>query len=337
MMNRISVLGAGGFGIALAKMTNENGNDVTLWSAFEQEINHLKEKSENEKLLPGVILPTSVKLTTDLNKVKGSDVLILAVPSQAVRSVSGTLKKYLCGNEIIVNVAKGLEHSSLMTLSQVLTDVLENQDHVALSGPSHAEEVARGIPTTVVVASKNMENAEKIQDLLANPNFRIYSNDDVTGVEIGGSLKNVIALASGICDGLGLGDNTKAALMTRGISEIARLGRSLGARIETFAGLSGIGDLIVTCTSMHSRNRRAGILIGQGMKAKEAIQKIGMTVEGYITAHSAYQLAIRQKIEMPIIEQVYNVMYNDIPANEAITALMGRPQRHESERFWIGS
>ena len=234
----------------------------------------------------------------------------------------------------MVNVAKGLEDGSYKRLSQVLEEELPQQRIVALSGPSHAEEVGRGAPTTVTVASRERAAAEEVQDLLMNPTLRLYVSDDVIGVELGGALKNVIALAAGIADGLQLGDNAKAALMTRGITEIARLGVAMGARTETFAGLAGIGDLIVTCTSMHSRNRRAGILIGQGENAQEAVRQVG-TVEGYPCAKTAYELSRKLQVEMPIVEQAYGVLYQRKDPSQALRDLMSRPKRHESEVIWL--
>ncbi len=333
----IAVLGAGGFGIALSVMAAKYGHSVTLWSAFEQEVALLQTERENKKLLPGVVLPQEVSLTTDVHCVLGKELVLLAVPSSVVHQVAERFKEIIPPQAVVVNVAKGLEEASLKRLSQVLGEFLPNNRIVVLSGPSHAEEVARGVPTTVVAASSDRAAAEFVQDALMNATLRIYVNDDVVGVELGGALKNIIALAAGIADGLGLGDNTKAALMTRGITEMARLGVLLGGKTETFAGLSGIGDLIVTCTSMHSRNRRAGILIGQGLSAKEAIEQVGMTVEGYRSAKCAYLLAQQVGIEMPIVNEVYRVLYEGKNAKEALSDLMGRSKKHESEEIWLYS
>lgn len=332
---KIAVLGAGGFGIALAVMTAKQGYDVTLWSTFEAEVAHLKQKRENERLLPGVHLPESVALTTDVGCVKGCELVIFAVPSGALPQVAKQFAGTIEPETVVVNVGKGLEETSLKRLSEILKETLPDNRVVVLSGPSHAEEVARGVPTTVVAASTDHAAAEFVQDALMNPSLRIYVNDDVVGVELGGALKNIIALAAGIIDGLGLGDNSKAALMTRGITEMARLGVRLGARTETFAGLSGIGDLIVTCTSMHSRNRRAGILIGQGKPAEEAIREVGMTVEGYRSALCAYRLAQSVGVEMPIVNEVYRVLYEGKSAKDALVDLMGRPKKHEGEEIWL--
>ncbi len=332
---KIAVLGAGGFGIALAVMSEKYGHNVTLWSAFENEIELLTQKRANERLLPGIRLPDTVALTTDIGCAKGCELVIFAVPSGALPEVAERFAGCIDPQTVVVNVGKGLEETTLQCLSEILKHKLPHNQVVVLSGPSHAEEVARGVPTTVVAASTDHKAAEFVQDALMNPSLRIYVNDDVVGVELGGALKNIIALAAGIIDGLGLGDNSKAALMTRGITEMARLGVRLGARTETFAGLSGIGDLIVTCTSMHSRNRRAGILIGQGKTAEEAISEVGMTVEGYRSALCAYRLAQNVGVEMPIVNEVYRVLYEGKGAKAALADLMGRPKKHEGEEIWL--
>ncbi len=334
-MAKIVVLGSGGWGTALAVTAFRNGHEVWLWSKFPQEIEEIKKHGENKKLLPGVAIPESICLTSDLSCINAADLIVMAVPSFAVRQTAGLLKPFLTAGITVVNVSKGLEEGSLKRLSAVIQEELPEAKVAVLSGPSHAEEVSRGIPTTVVAAAAEMPVAEYVQELFASGTFRIYTNSDIAGVELGGALKNVIALCAGVCDGLGLGDNTKAALMTRGITEIARLGEALGARAETFGGLSGIGDLIVTCTSMHSRNRRAGILIGQGKTAAQAIQEIGMTVEGYHAAKTAKELADKTGVEMPIVEQCYAVLYQDLSAKQAISNLMGRPYKHEMEQIWI--
>lgn len=308
---------------------------VTLWSLFPQELEEIRRDGEQKKLLPGVSVPERMVLTSDISCLADCELCIMAVPSFAVRQTARRAAPYLRANTIVVNVAKGLEDGSYKRLSQVLEEELPQQKIVAMSGPSHAEEVGRGAPTTpITVASRERTAAEEVQDLLMNPTLRLYVNDDVTGVELGGALKNVIALAAGIADGLQLGDNAKAALMTRGITEIARLGVAMGAKTETFAGLSGIGDLIVTCTSMHSRNRRAGILIGQGKNAEEAVQAVG-TVEGYPCTKTAYELSRKLRVEMPIVEQAYAVLYEEKPPAKALQDLMTRPKRHESEVVWL--
>ncbi len=333
-MASISILGAGGFGISLAVMAQNEGHDVTLWTKFENEASLLREKRTNERLLPSVVIPDGVKITSDISETKDADLVIMAVPSFAVRETATRLKGIVPESTVVANVGKGLEDGSLKRLSQVIAEEIPNPI-VVISGPSHAEEVSRGVPTTVVAASANRKSAELVQDILMNSTLRIYTNDDIVGVELGGALKNVIALCAGIADGLGLGDNSKAALMTRGITEIARLGVAMGAKTETFAGLSGIGDLIVTCTSMHSRNRRAGILIGQGVSAQDAVKQIGMTVEGYMCAKSAYELAKRARVDMPIIEEAYNVLYCGKDPKDGLRDLMDRPKRHESEVIWL--
>ena len=332
-MARIAILGCG-FGAALAVTADACGHQVTLWSLFPQELEEIRRDKEQRRLLPGVRVPDRIVLTSDISCLASCDLCIMAVPSFAVRQTAQRAAPYLREDTVVVNVAKGLEDGSYKRLSQVLEEELPGRRVVVMSGPSHAEEVGRGAPTTITVASREREAAEEVQDLLMNPALRLYVNDDVTGVELGGALKNVIALAAGIADGLQLGDNAKAALMTRGITEIARLGVAMGAKTETFAGLSGIGDLIVTCTSMHSRNRRAGILIGQGKSAEEAVREVG-TVEGYPCAKTAYELGQKLRVEMPIVEQAYGVLYQKKPPAQALRDLMTRPKRHESEVIWL--
>ncbi|MBQ8732711.1 MAG: NAD(P)-dependent glycerol-3-phosphate dehydrogenase [Oscillospiraceae bacterium] len=330
---RAAVLGCG-FGTSLSIMLDKEGCDVTLWSPFEEEIAQIRRDGEHRKLLPGVPVPNSIALTTDLSAAAGRELIVLAVPAGVVCQTVRKLSPYLKGNEILVNVAKGLTSDGSERLSTAIRRETDNPV-VVLSGPSHAEEVGRGIPTTVVVSSEDMNAAEKVQQMMMNRRFRIYLNDDLIGVELGGALKNVIALSAGISDGLKLGDNTKAALMTRGITEIARLGIGMGARGETFAGLTGIGDLIVTCTSMHSRNRRAGILIGEGVPAEEAVARVG-TVEGYGAALAAHQLAGKVGIEMPITDEIYKVLYQGKNPEQTLYDLMTRPSRHETEDIWMG-
>ena len=332
-MAKVTVLGSGGFGVALSLLSERLGHQVTLWSAFEEEIALLKKDREHKKLLPGIAIPPSIVLTADMDCLKEAQLVIFAVPSFVVRKVAAQAKPYLNGQALVVNVAKGLEEGSLLRLSQVLEEELPNTV-VALSGPSHAEEVGRQIPTTVGVSSRDIRAAEQVQEMLMDKSFRIYTNSDLVGVEMGATVKNAIALAAGICDGMGLGDNTKAALITRGISEMARLGLKMGGRSETFAGLSGIGDLIVTCNSMHSRNRRAGILIGQGISAAEAVKQVG-TVEGYFATKLVYELAQANQVNMPIISECYQVCYHDKPPRQAIADLMSRPRTHEMEHNWL--
>lgn len=333
-MANIVVLGAGGFGISLAIMAHNSGHKVSLWSHSEDSAKYLLENREHKKLLKGIKIPIGISITTDISVVKDADIAIIATPSHAVRETAKKISQYLKEDAVVACVSKGLEKGSLKLLSDVLEEELKNSS-VMISGPSHAEEVAIGEPTTVVAASKTRKAAEYVQDILMNPKFRIYVNDDVVGVELGAALKNVIALAAGCADGLGHGDNVKAALLTRGIIEIARLGVAMGGQSETFGGLSGVGDLIVTCTSMHSRNRRTGILIGKGKTPQEAIAEVGMTVEGFSTAKSAYELSKKMKVEMPIIQQVYEVLYLGKSPIDAVTELMERPKRHESEVIWL--
>ncbi|ERJ00053.1 MULTISPECIES: NAD(P)H-dependent glycerol-3-phosphate dehydrogenase [Eubacteriales] len=335
-MAKIVILGAGGFGISLAVMARSYGNEVTLWSPFQEEVDLLTYERENKKLLPGVVLEPDVGVSTDIAVAEGAQLLLFAVPSQAVRSTAQKVAPHVPEGAVLANVAKGLENGTQLRLTQVIESEIGGHQVVALSGPSHAEEVARGVPTTIVAACKVRANAEYVQTVLMNPNLRIYLNDDVVGVELGGALKNVIALAAGISDGLKLGDNAKAALMTRGLSEIARLGVAMGGRSETFAGLTGVGDLIVTCTSMHSRNRRCGLLIGQGMAATDALKQIGMTVEGYTATLVARELSLQAGVEMPIVEQMFQVLYNGLDCRQGIKNLMSRPRKHESEQVWFG-
>lgn len=329
-MTRISILGSGGWGTALAVMCSGLGHRVSVWSPFEDEINNLRTARENP-LLKGIAIPKDILFTTDISVASDADIVILAVPSFAVRSTSVKIADIISPKSIIVNVAKGLDEETLRGLSDIIEEVLPNNSVVTLSGPSHAEEVARGIPTSVVIASKNHSAAQFVQDALMHSALRIYTNDDIIGVELGGALKNVIALATGICDGLGLGDNTKAALITRGIAEMSRLGKAMGAKAETFMGLSGIGDLVVTCTSMHSRNRRFGILIGKGADIETAQKEIGMTVEGYHATKLAYRLAREKGVEMPITNQCYRILYEGFSPKESIELLMQRPKISENE------
>ena len=329
---KVSVLGSGGWGTALALVLLENGHDVTLWSYTEEESRVLRENRENP-MLKGVELPPELKLTSDMACVKDCPVVVLATPSFAVRTTARQVKDLVAEGTILVTVSKGIEKDTSLVLSQVIEqEVGDKCPVVVLSGPSHAEEVGRKVPTAVVVASADRRCAELVQDLFMNNRFRIYTTPDVLGVEIGAALKNVIALCAGCCDGMGCGDNTKAALMTRGLTEIARLGVAMGCRQETFAGLAGVGDLIVTCTSMHSRNRRAGILIGQGLSAQGAMAQLGgAVVEGYYAAASAKELADKAGVEMPITTGAYAVLYEGKDPKSVLEELMGRQRKHESE------
>jgi glycerol-3-phosphate dehydrogenase (NAD(P)+) len=336
-MSEIMILGSGGFGTSLAVLLHKHGYDVTMWSAFQQEIDAIRQYGENKKLLPGIPVDLSINLTSDIAEAETAKLVIFAVPSHALRAVCQTARGHLRSDAVLINVGKGFEESTQKRLSVVISEEFPENDVVVLSGPSHAEEIARGVPTTIVATSKSREAAELVQDTLMNADLRVYVNDDMVGVELGGALKNIIAVCAGICDGMGLGDNSKAALMTRGIAEISRLGVAMGAKVETFAGLTGVGDLIVTCTSMHSRNRRAGIYIGQGIPADEAIQRVGMTVEGCLACKSAYALAKKYQVEMPIVQELYQVLYEGKDIKTAITDLMERPKRHETEENWVRS
>ena len=334
-MHSVMILGAGGFGIALAQMLNSTGNQVTLWEYLPTVAEQLKITRKNEKLLPGIVLPEQIQVTNDIGETKGKDVVIFAVPSAAVRQTAMSVKEYLNPKALVISVSKGIEDKTFMTMSAIVEQVCGIEDVVALSGPSHAEEVARGVPTTLVAAARIKENAEATQDIMMNPTLRVYINDDKVGVELGGALKNCIALACGAIDGMKFGDNTKAALMTRGLAEMARLGVAMGGRKETFAGLAGVGDLIVTCTSCHSRNHEAGLYMGQGLSPKEAIAKVGKTVEGYGAVESAFHLSQKMGVDMPIISHMYQVLYGDMTGKEALQQLMQRPKKSESEEVWF--
>ncbi|HJA30400.1 MAG TPA: NAD(P)H-dependent glycerol-3-phosphate dehydrogenase [Candidatus Eisenbergiella pullicola] len=335
-MAKIGMIGAGSWGTALSWLLANNGHSVVVWSALADEISMLRDYRENRSKLPGVILPDSVSFTTELKEaMEGMDLLVLAVPSPFTRSTAKQMKDLVAEGQIIVNVAKGIEEGTLMTLSQIIEQEVPQADVAVLSGPSHAEEVGKGLPTTIVAGAKTKSTAEYVQNLFMSPVFRVYTSPDVLGIELGAALKNVVALAAGIADGLGYGDNTKAALITRGITEIARLGTAMGGRFETFCGLSGIGDLIVTCASMHSRNRRAGILIGKGYTMEEAMKEVKMVVEGVYSAKAAMGLAEKYGIQLPIIEQVNEVLFNGKPAADAVRDLMLRDKKIEiSDTEW---
>ncbi len=326
-MAKITILGSGGWGMALAISAYNNRNDVTLWSPFKEEVDLLLEKRTNEKLLRGVVLPLGIKITNDLSVVQGDTLTIIATPSVAVRSVAKQLAEYK-NIGIIVNVSKGFEKESLKFLTEVISEELPGIKIVALSGPSHAEEVARGIPTSIVATSTSLVAAQAVQNIMSGECLRVYTSTDLIGVELGGALKNVIAIAAGCCDGLGLGDNTKAALITRGLSEMTRLGVCMGAKEFTFSGLTGIGDLVVTCTSRHSRNNRFGYMVGSGADIQTALKEVG-TVEGYHAAEMAYQLSQRYGLELPIINECYQLLYNGKPVNDVVKSLMNRPQKSE--------
>lgn len=329
---KISVLGAGSWGTALAVLLYENGHEVTLWSIDKHEVAMITEQREQTEKLPGVRIPEGIKVTSELeDSMKGRDILVLAVPSIYIRSTAKSMVSFVEDGQVIVNVAKGIEESTLMNMTDVIEDEMPQARVGVLSGPSHAEEVGRRIPTTVVAGAHDKETAELIQDAFMNSYFRVYTSPDMVGIELGGALKNVIALAAGIVDGLGFGDNTKAALITRGIAEITRLGTAMGGRVETFAGLSGIGDLIVTCTSTHSRNHNAGYLIGQGKTYQEAMDEVKMVVEGVYSAKAALALAKKYNVEVPITEQVNRVLFEDVSAKDAVPSLLLRNRTSETE------
>lgn len=329
-MRNIGVIGAGSWGIALANLLAGNGHNVIVWSVIEAEIEMLKQNREHLDKLPGVKLNESIKYTTKLEEaICGMDFLVLAVPSPYTRSTAKSMKCFVKAGQIIVNVGKGIEEHTLLTLSQIVETEIPDADVCVLSGPSHAEEVGRGLPTTVVVAAKEQKSAELLQDTFMNDFFRVYTSSDILGIELGAALKNVVALAAGMADGLGFGDNAKAALITRGIAEIARLGMAMGGTFETFSGLTGIGDLIVTCASMHSRNRRAGILIGRGKSCDEAMAEVKMVVEGVYSAKAAMELSKKYNVDLPIIEQVNLILFENKPAADAIKDLMNRDKKEE--------
>lgn len=330
-MAKVSVLGAGSWGTALSILLRNNGHEVLLWSALTDEVLMLREKREHASKLPGVKLPEDIDITDNLEKALDCpDVAVLAVPSPFTRSTAHRMSSLVKDGQIIVNVAKGVEETTLMTLSEIIEEEIPNANVCVLSGPSHAEEVGRELPTTCVVSSKERKTAEYLQSIFMSPVFRVYTTPDMLGVELGGSLKNVIALAAGTADGLGYGDNTKAALITRGIAEITRLGVKMGASAETFYGLSGIGDLIVTCASVHSRNRKAGYLMGQGYSMQEAMDEVKMVVEGVYSAKAAKGLAEKYNVEMPIINEVNKVLFEGKPAAEAVRDLMVRDKKVET-------
>ena len=331
-MAKITILGAGGFGVSLAIAAFQNGHTVTVWDISQQIVDAILRDGEHKTKLPGVKIPKGIGFTTDPVCMEHSDMVVFVVPSLYIRSVAQRVKPYLDENVILVNASKGLEEKTFLTMSQIIQSEYPDNAVGVITGPSHAEEVGRGVPTTVVAASKNEAAAVRIQETFSSHTLRIYINTDPVGCEIGGALKNIIALAAGICDGLHCGDNTKAALMTRGIHEITNLGVKMGGRAETFGGLSGIGDLIVTCCSMHSRNRRAGILIGEGTSPEDAVKQVG-TVEGYYCCHAAWELAQQHGVSMPITEQLYHILFDGADPQQALNNLMNRPKKHEYEEF----
>lgn len=329
---QITVLGAGSWGTALSVVLAENGHNVTLWSHRKEEAEKIQRDREQASKLPGVMLPDNIIATSDFEEaLVGNKAIVMAVPSTAVRDTAKRLNSYVKEGQIVICVAKGIEDGTFLTLTEIIEEEIPGVKACVLSGPSHAEEVGRRMPTTVVAGAKEKEDALYIQDIFMNPYFRVYTSPDVKGIEMGGALKNVIALAAGIADGLGYGDNSKAALITRGISELTRLGTALGGQVETFSGLTGVGDLIVTCTSVHSRNHRAGQLIGEGYTAQEAMDEVKMVVEGVNSARAALKLARRKGVTVPIIEKVNAVLFEDKAAKDAVAELLMRDRRKEFE------
>ena len=332
---KVCVLGSGGWGTALSLVLLENGHDVALWSFTQEEYEAIRSAGENP-MLKGVPLPKELRLTWDMNAAAGCSMVVLATPSFAIRTTARKLRDIVTPGTVLVSVAKGIEEGT----SKRLTEAIEEETQgrcpvVALSGPTHAEEVGRGVPSAIVAASRDQQAAELAQRLFMNERFRVYTSSDVVGAELGAALKNVIALCAGVSDGMGFGDNTRAMLMTRGLTEIARLGVALGGRQATFAGLTGVGDLIVTCTSMHSRNHRCGILIGQGVEPHEAVKQIGAVVEGFYAAKTARELAHKHGVEMPITEAAYSVLYEGMAPAEAMKQLMTRDKKQETEDSWL--
>lgn len=331
-MARIGILGAGSWGTALAILLHDNGHDVTVWSINEKEVETISQTRKHESKLPGVTIPEGICFTTNMKEtMSDKDVCVLAVPSPYIRSTCQKMKEFVRAGQIIVNVAKGIEEGTLCTLTDIIEEEMPYADACVLSGPSHAEEVSRRLPTTCVVSARTRKTAEYLRSVFVSPVFRVYISPDMLGIELGGALKNVIALAAGTADGLGYGDNTKAALITRGIAEIARLGIKMGGKPETFYGLTGIGDLIVTCASVHSRNRKAGYLMGQGYTMEEAMKEVQMVVEGVYSAKAALELATKYDVEMPIVEQVNKVLFEHKNAEEAVKELMLRDKKIESD------
>lgn len=329
-MTKVGVIGAGSWGTALAILLNENKNDVILWSHRESEAEKIRRTRVTSKLA-GIRLPEAIRVTSDLSEAASDrDVLIMVVPSACVRETAQKLSAYVKEGTVIVSASKGIEESTLMTMTNVVSDCIRQSRPAVLSGPSHAEEVAKGLPTACVVGAQDEETARMLQKLFMSACFRVYISPDMQGIELGGALKNVIALAAGIADGMGYGDNAKAALITRGMVEIGRLGMAMGGKFETFSGLTGIGDLIVTCASMHSRNRRAGILLGQGYSMEEAMKEVNMVVEGVYSARSALKLAEKYHVELPIIEQVNKVLFEGKNSRQAVAELMLRDNKQEN-------
>lgn len=329
-MKKIGVIGAGSWGTALALVLSGKGHQVKIWDVDTSHLSALERDRENTKYLPGIAFHDTLQVGKTIEETLCDvDVVLFSAPAQHFRSALNQALPFLNPKMILVNVAKGIEQNTLLRMSEIAFEIVPDAKYVVLSGPSHAEEVGKALPTTVAVASKDLRLAEEVQEIFITSRFRVYTTEDVVGVELGGALKNIIALGAGISDGMGFGDNAKAALMTRGLTEITRLGIKLGADSQTFAGLTGVGDLIVTCTSMHSRNRRCGIMIGEGLSPQEATEKVGMVVEGMFTTEAAYGLAQKVNVEMPITHQIYEVINGRADAREAVERLMGRERKHE--------
>ena len=329
-MANVGVIGAGSWGTALSVLLHDNGNQVTIWSIDPAEVEMLSKEREHKTKLPGVQISEEIQITGEIQEaILEKDFLVLAVPSPFTRATAKKMSPYVAEGQMIVDVAKGIEETTLMTLSGQIKEEIPQADVAVLSGPSHAEEVGRKLPTTCVIGATTRKTAEYLQSAFMSKVFRVYTSPDMLGMELGGSLKNVIALAAGMADGLGYGDNTKAALITRGIAEIAGLAVKMGAKVETLCGLTGIGDLIVTCESRHSRNRKAGMLIGQGYTMKQATDEVKMVVEGIYSAKAALALAKKYDVELPIIEEVNKVLFDDKPAKEGVKDLMVREKRVE--------
>ncbi len=329
-MKKIAVIGAGSWGTALAVTLSDKGHQVKIWDLNQEHLEECKKNRENLRFLPGVKFGKNLTIApTPEATISDADIVLFSAPAQHFRSALASAIPFLTDGMVLVNVAKGIEQKTLKRMSEVADELLPNAKYVVLSGPSHAEEVGLKLPTTVTVVSKDLSLAEYIQDVFITERFRVYTNHDVIGVELGGALKNIIALAAGISDGMGFGDNAKAAMMTRGMVEMARLGVALGGEASTFWGLTGMGDLIVTCTSMHSRNRRCGILIGEGMAPSDAVKQVGMVVEGMYTAEAAYQLCAKVGVEMPFTDRIYRVIQGELDARTAAVELMTRERKHE--------
>ncbi|MDW5300582.1 MAG: NAD(P)H-dependent glycerol-3-phosphate dehydrogenase [Sedimentibacter sp.] len=330
MKRRITLLGGGSWGTALSKLLSENGHEVKVWLRDEEQCMELSQNRVNKKYLPEVKIPLNIEFTSNINEaVKDAEILLIVTPTQMIRSVLKQINDKYKKDKIIVNASKGIEMGTLSLVSDIIAKETTNCFFAVLTGPSHAEEVGLNLPTAITIACENKEVAEIIQDVFMSSYFRVYTNEDIIGAELGGALKNIIALGAGISDGIGYGDNAKAALMNRGIVEIARLGIAMGADIHTFYGLSGIGDLIATCTSRHSRNRNAGFLIGQGLSKDEAVKKVGMVVEGITTTYAAYELAKKLNVEMPIVDAMYDVLENNADVKETVNKLMLRDKKEE--------